>query len=125
MRPCSMTSLEPADRGRHDRHSAGHRLERGEAEALLQRRQQEQIGDREQRHDLILLAERFDAVARCRALAARSQRLAQIRAVADEQQPRRHRGRDAANTSTTASTRFTGPEVRHVDHQLSRDSSRQ
>ena len=37
------------DRRRHDRHLARHRLQCSKAEALLRRRQQERVGDREQR----------------------------------------------------------------------------
>ena len=41
---------QPADARGDDRHLAGHRLERRQAEALLRRRQQEHVGDRQQRH---------------------------------------------------------------------------
>ena len=78
---------QPADAGGDDRHLAGHRLERREPEALLRRRQQEHVGSRQQRHDLILLAEEVDVVARRPSARASRARVGELGAVADHQQP--------------------------------------
>jgi hypothetical protein len=51
---------QAADARGDDGRAAGHRFRRGKSEALLRRRQQKHIGDRQQLADVVLLAEDFD-----------------------------------------------------------------
>ena len=85
---------QAADARRHDRYLARHRLERGQAEALLRRRQQEDIGDRQQRQHLILFAEEVHAALEPE-LAREPRRAVELRAVAHHQQVGRHAAADA------------------------------
>ena len=53
---------ESTDPRGHHRDAARHRLERGQSEAFLGRGQQEQVGDRQDRNNELLLTQRFDVV---------------------------------------------------------------
>ena len=108
---------QAADARGHDRHLAGHRLERGEAEALLRGRQQEEVRHREHRHDVELLAEEL----RRSHQAGRGEPLARevrVRAVADEQQARRHVRADAPEDLDDRVHPLDRAEVGHVHHEV-------
>ena len=85
---------EAADLRRHDRHAARHRFQRGQAEALLDRRQEKQIRDRQQRDRIVVLAEEHDIVTES---ALRRLQLdgGAIRPVADDEKPGTHAVVDA------------------------------
>ena len=116
--PSSMISGSPPTLRRDDRDFAGHRFERRQSKALLRRRQQEQIGDRQLRHQVVLLADEADVVRSGpippRAVRCRHRDRDRRRPAATAPRTRR---RISRKTSSTASTRLTGAEVRHVDHQ--------
>ena len=114
-----MTSGQPADVGGDDRHLARHRLERREAEAFLRRRQQEDVGNRQQRQHLILLAEEVDAVLEA-ALAREPRGGVELRTVADHQQVRGHLAADAIEDFDDRGHAFDRAEVGHVDRDLRR-----
>jgi hypothetical protein len=107
---------QAADARRHDGHLARHRFERGEAEALLGRRQQEQIRDGQERHDLILLAERLDV--------AREPRSCTIRIARPARDPPRrisvspHVLADPLENLHDGVDALDGPEVREMNDEL-------
>src|SRR5207302_10318510 len=107
----------PAHPRGHHWDAARHGLERREAEAFLRRGQQEQIRDREERHDLVLLAERFD-VAREAPLVHRPHRAIQLRTFTDKNQLRAHALPDALKYVDDGLHAFDGPEIRQVNDEL-------
>ena len=108
---------QAADARRHHRHLAGHRLQRRHAEALLGRRQQAEVGQRQQRHDQLLLTQRLDVV-RQPQLPRAAARTRQIRTVPHQQQPRRQTLADAPEQLDHHAGALDRPEVRDVNHQL-------
>jgi len=78
---------------RNDGHFAHHRLERRQAEALRGRREQEQVGRRQERAHVALVPHSLHVVAEPE-VAGDLQAVRQLRAVADEHQCRRDRPAD-------------------------------
>ncbi len=115
--PCSTTSGSPPTRDAIDRNAARHRLERREAEALLGGRQEEQVRDGQERRDRILLAERVHAI-RDAELPRQIECVAQVRPVADEQEPRRHQGGDAREDIDHRPHALHRPEIGDVHDEL-------
>ena len=100
-----------------DRHLAGHRLERGQAEALLLGRQEEQIRDRQQRHHVFLRAEKLHAI-RDVELPRQPARCGDLRAVAGQQQHGRHARGDAREHLDDRIDPLDRTEIREVHHDL-------
>ncbi len=93
---------------------ARHRLERSHAEAFLDGRRQEQVGDRQPRHQVQLLSEERDAVREAEVRDLPFGRAA-VRAVADHDEPRVVPALDALERVHHHRHAFDRPEVRHVD----------
>ena len=108
---------QSTDVGGDDRHFARHRLERGETEALLRRRQQEDVCNRQQRHDLFLRAHRVHEVTDPE-LARPSLRQGQVGPIADQQQPRRHLLLNAIENVHDRFDALDRPKVGDVDDDL-------
>ena len=108
---------QPADVRGDDRHLARHRLQRSQAEALLRRRQQEHVRDRQQRHDLFLRTDRMHQVTDAE-LARPSLRHGQVRTIADQQQLRRHLLLNAIEDVHDRFDAFHRPKVGDVDDDL-------
>ncbi len=108
---------QPANARCDDRNPTGHGLERSKPEALLHRRQQEDVGSRQERHDLILLAEEIDVVAHIER-AREPRRVRELWAVANHQQAGGHTRAHAREHLDDGFHPFHGPEIGDVNQQL-------
>ncbi len=107
---------EAADGRCDDGHLAGHRLERREPEALLRRRQQEQVRDREPGQAVGLLAHEVHAIPQAEIAHALLDAWT-LGTVAHEHEVRRPSRRDAGEDVHDRIEPLDGPEVRHVQQE--------